>query len=189
MDIIVTTPKSQMANAAQEAADVIADGGGEYFRRFPHSQAPKVKPGDRVYYVENGWITGYAVVTRTDDPRHTGVTCDTTMRTWPPGFYVFMDATTWRWIRPIPMKGFQGFRYTGLERTPILPEGVYLAGIDRGDGLIDEVFDEGDWLAERPRSCRKCGCTDQHGCYDPGQDEPEDQVCHWVADDLCSACD
>jgi len=33
MDIIVTTPKSQMANAAQEAADCIENGGGEYFRR------------------------------------------------------------------------------------------------------------------------------------------------------------
>jgi hypothetical protein len=29
------------------------------------------------------------------------------------------------------------------------------------------------------RTCRRCGCTDEQAC--PGG-------CHWVADDLCSAC-
>ncbi|MDI9588943.1 MAG: hypothetical protein QM234_08340 [Acidobacteriota bacterium] len=36
MDIIVTTPKSQMANAAQEAADCVADGGGDDMRFETH---------------------------------------------------------------------------------------------------------------------------------------------------------
>ena len=106
MDIIVTTPKSRMREAAEEAEDCKRAGGGEYFRRF--SRRPPVEPGDRVYYVEDGYVRGFAVVARLE--AHEGLRCQTTSREWPPGWYVFMDATTWRWIRPIPMKGFQGYR-------------------------------------------------------------------------------
>ena len=35
-----------------------------------------------------------------------------------------------------------------------------------------------------PGSCRVCGCTDHHACYDRDAGEP----CHWVEDDLCSVC-
>jgi hypothetical protein len=111
LDIIVTTPKSQMANAAQEAADCLRDGGGEYFRRFAIGQAPNVEPGDRVYYVEDGYIRGFAVVRDTQRMEDGGMTCDTTRRSWPPGFYVFMRADSWQWIAKIPWPGFQGFRY------------------------------------------------------------------------------
>ena len=52
-DIIVTTPKSEIANAAREAEDVKRAGGGMYFRRFPPSMSPDVRPGDRVYYVDD----------------------------------------------------------------------------------------------------------------------------------------
>jgi len=110
-DIIVTTPKSQIAAAAQEAADVIAAGGGEYFRRFSGGHnSPKINSGDRVYYVEDGWIRGFAVVSRTMR-RGAGERCATTGHVWPPGAYIYMDATSWKWIEPVPMRGFQGFRY------------------------------------------------------------------------------
>lgn len=111
MDIIVTTPKSQMKAAAQEAADCIAAGGGEYFRRFALRGSPSgIQIGDRIYYVEDGYIRGFADVKNffyVGD----GLQCDTTGRRWPKRFCVFMDAKTWRWIEPIPMRGFQGFRY------------------------------------------------------------------------------
>ncbi|HUX17545.1 MAG TPA: hypothetical protein VMW52_13800 [Phycisphaerae bacterium] len=113
MDIIVTTPKGEMANAAREAEDCKRDGGGEYFRRFPVDRAPEVLPGERVYYVEDGHVRGFAVVTRIHATA-SGQCCDTTGRRWPPGFYVFMDATTWRWIKPVLMNGFRGFRYARL---------------------------------------------------------------------------
>ena len=109
MDIIVTTPKKEMASAAREAADCIRAGGGEYFRWFPMSCAPSVKPGDRMYYVEDGFVRGFAVVSRCG--LSLANQCATTGRVWPPGYYVVMDATSWRWIRPIPMRGFQGLRY------------------------------------------------------------------------------
>ena len=106
MDIIVTTPKSEIANAAREAEDVKRAGGGMYFRRFPPSMSPDVRPGDRVYYVEDGFMRGFAVVEKIYDAT-SYVKCDTSGKMWPPGLYVYMDATTWQWIEPIPMKGFQ----------------------------------------------------------------------------------
>jgi hypothetical protein len=87
----------------------IAGRAGETFRRFPRSQAPKVGAGDRVYYVEDGHIRGFALVSHTAD-KVVDMICETTLRNWPPGFYVFMDSTTWKWIEPIPMRGLQGWR-------------------------------------------------------------------------------
>ena len=44
MDIILTTPKYEMANAAREAENCIKDGKGYYFRRF--NQEPcNLSPG------------------------------------------------------------------------------------------------------------------------------------------------
>lgn len=53
-DYIVTTPKSEMANSAREAANCIRDGGGYYFRRLPPHFRPcaGLKMGWRVFYVE-----------------------------------------------------------------------------------------------------------------------------------------
>ena len=120
MDIIVTTPKSRMAEAAREAAACIAAGGGDYFRRFPPRKWPvHLNPGDRVYYVEDGAIRGFAVVDCICDEVYAR-DCDTTARRYPPGLYVMMRADSWCWIRPIPMRGFQGFRYV---RNELLPDG------------------------------------------------------------------
>lgn len=134
MDIIVTTPKGEMANAAREAEDVRRAGGGMYFRRFPLSQRPSVSVGERVYYVEDGYVRGFAWVHAVEEQK--GVSCGTTGRQWPPGFYVYMDATTWQWIEPIPMRGFQGFRYVAESgETP---------------GYLLPVKIVGGWLDPRP---------------------------------------
>lgn len=37
--------------------------------------------------------------------------------------------------------------------------------------------------AGAPRRCRVCGCTDDKACVAKGRSR-----CHWIADDLCSAC-
>lgn len=145
MDIIVTTPKSEMANAAQEAAECLAAGGGEYFRRFPRHQRPRVEPGDRVYYIEDGFLRGFAVIHRIEDRLSRVQVCDTTNRHWPPGFYVFMRADSWKWIRPIPMRGFQGFRYPGSSLR---------ATAGRRDAILLPRFADivivGGWLDPRP---------------------------------------
>lgn len=61
MDIIVTTPKTEMVNAAREAENCIKEGGGYYFRRF-NQQPCGLMPGEKVFYVEDGHITGYAII-------------------------------------------------------------------------------------------------------------------------------
>jgi hypothetical protein len=183
MDIIVTTPKSEMANAAQEAADARSNGGGEYFRRFHEAKAPRLVEGDRVYYVEAGFVRGYCLVIRTVSG---AFTCETTGHRWGPGFYAFMDAESWRWIRPIPMTGFQGFRYVDPPR--LRGEHKTYLGISTGLCL---VLEEGGWLDPRPKSCRVCGCTEKHGC------PPPEGPCSWIMrggaygieeTDLCTVC-
>jgi hypothetical protein len=147
MDIIVTTPKFLLAESAQEAANCIADGGGEYFRRFGHGQHPNIAVGERVYYVEDGYVRGYAVVNRVMNPARQ-IQCDTTGRWYAPGFYVFMSSDSWRWIVPIPMLGFQGWRYARWNSESPL----HLAAETNGSGgrklyLIEEV---GGWLDPMP---------------------------------------
>jgi len=132
MDIIVTTPKSKMKEAVQEAADCIAAGGGEYFRRFPINCYPiSLRSRDRVYYVEDGYVRGFALVSNIAR-RIEGFPCRATGTLWPPGVFVFMAADSWKWIKPIPMKGFRGFRYADQ----------YFTQID-----VDQV---GGWLDPKP---------------------------------------
>lgn len=38
------------------------------------------------------------------------------------------------------------------------------------------------------RRCKECGCVDAAACTRPGAIANEVVCCHWVADDLCSAC-
>jgi hypothetical protein len=46
-----------------------------------------------------------------------------------------------------------------------------------------ESFDADGTLVAFVRRCRKCGCTDERACI------TAEGPCHWVAADLCSACD
>ncbi len=123
-DIVVTTPKTQMETAAQEARECIEAGEGCYFRTFPNR--PKdLQPGSRVFYVEDGYVRGYAVVAK----MITGyIRCAVTGELWY-GHQALMSAASWKWIEPIPMKGFQGFRYCSLDFRVV-----------------------GDWLDPRPEA-------------------------------------
>jgi hypothetical protein len=126
MDIIVTTPKGCAGEAAQEARDCIASGGGYYFRRFTKRYAPHchLQVGDRIYYVERGYVRGFALLGGWVEVVRKSRGCETTGRWWLPGVYLVMDATTWQWIRPIQMRGFQGWRsaqnYFNRERVEII---------------------------------------------------------------------
>lgn len=142
MDIIVTTPKGQMANAAQEAADCIANGGGEYFRHFADHCRPNIEPGERVFYVENGYLRGFAVVSRAE--WSSAETCQATGRQWNSGFYVYMDAASWQWITPIAMIGFQGYQYA---KTEIDKSGLAQIHIR---GRWQYLRLAGDWRDPRP---------------------------------------
>lgn len=131
MDIVITTPKSQMANAAQEAADCIANGGGHYFRRFS-IPGPKVQAGDNVFYVEDGYVRGFCKVERTAAlgvPKR----CDTTGQWWQPGFYIFMRADSWHWIEPIYYQGFRGYQYANFRRGAVVVVGGWKSPRPKGE--------------------------------------------------------
>ena len=135
-DIVVTTPRGESANSAAEAACCIAAGGGNYFRTL--SRAPRdLSVGDRVFYVEDGYVRGYARVSKIGGAG--GMTCQTTGRRWVGGCVVVMPADSWRWIKPLRMRGFQGWRY-------------WSAAVDAVGGFceIGRVEEVGGWLDSKP---------------------------------------
>lgn len=127
-DLIVTTPLADRAIAAQEARNAIANGGGRYFRQL-RNRPKRLRAGDRVFYVEAGYVRGFAIV---DEIRNGAECCTTTGRHFA-GWLVFMDARSWTWIRPIPMSGFQGFRYATHD-------------------LLDQVEVVGGWFEPMPEA-------------------------------------
>ena len=111
MDIIVTTPKNMIANAADEAELVKTGEATHYYRRYKNP--PPVDHGDRVYYVEDGYIRGYCLVDYFDYD-YEGNDEITEM---------MMDALSWTWIEPIPMVGFQNWRYMRISREEVVDVG------------------------------------------------------------------
>jgi len=105
-DILVTTPINDSKSAAQEAINCLQANGGYYFRSM------KINPidlavGSKIFYVDNGYIRGFAVV---DSIQNGSIICSTTGKRFN-NYLFFMRADSWKWIEPIAYKGFQGFRY------------------------------------------------------------------------------
>ena len=106
-DIIVTTPKNKMEIAEEEACQCIEAGGGFYFRTFRNAPC-HLGIGSRIFYVEDGYVRGFGVVS---EIKNGDMQCGTTGYDWGDGTHAIMQADSWKWIKPIPMKGFQGWRY------------------------------------------------------------------------------
>lgn len=135
MDIIVTTPKTEQANAAREAKVCIASGGGYYFRKLP-TRPKRLKKGDRLWYTESGFVTGFGTVCQvidTDKPMH----CEVTNRVWPAGVFVIIEADTWKWTEPLPYPPFMGYRYFQPE-----PDQCRVLG---GWKDLRPILEEGEW--------------------------------------------
>lgn len=115
-DIIVTTPKNKIRVAEEEARQCIEAGGGFYFRTF-RSRPKRLAVGSRIFYVEDGFIRGFGVVS---EIVYGTMICDTTGHDWSEGYHAVMPANSWKWIKPIPMKGFQGWRYFDNPRTRVV---------------------------------------------------------------------
>lgn len=96
-----------MKNAAQEAKDCLDGKCDSYFRNFSTLPSGLVE-GSKVFYVEDGYIRGFGVVSQVG--KGTRV-CETTLKHYMNGYKAVIPANTWKWIKPIQMKGFQGFRY------------------------------------------------------------------------------
>lgn len=104
-DIILTIPKSFGWERFKQELSVIKS--GTYIKSFKVAHLPKTEIGERCYILYNGLIRGYLIIEGFDT---TGFTCTTTGKYWKSGNFINVSGefTT---IDPIPMKGFQGFRY------------------------------------------------------------------------------
>jgi len=105
IDFIVTTPKNRMNEAAAEAWRAKMDhrdglGAGYYARSVPF--IPRgCRPGSRIFYVENGFIRGFGVAGEIVGRDHPEAEF---------GPFIKIPCDSWRWIRPIRMRGFRGIR-------------------------------------------------------------------------------
>jgi hypothetical protein len=117
MDILVTTPKSEIENSRAEG-EAVECGGGYWFRTFRFR--PKVVPGDRIFFVEDGRIKGYGTIFEVS--RLSGAAeCDFTGRQWGKGGGYIVKYRDWNWLKePVKFSGFQGIRY--FDRIPDLKE-------------------------------------------------------------------
>lgn len=106
-DIVVTTPKNKMAIAEAEARQCIESGGGFYFRTFRNTPR-HLGIGSCIFYVEDGFIRGFGAVSEIINGN---MQCGTTGYDWGEGTHAIMPADSWKWVKPTPMKGFQGWRY------------------------------------------------------------------------------
>jgi hypothetical protein len=122
MNILVTTPKSEIENSKEEGLEVEKNG-GYWFRTFNY--APKVLKNDKIYFVENGFITGYGRIFEVSQTSSGYQECEFTGRVWNGKYIVKYD--TWVWLQnPVPFKGFQGIRY--VQNIPDLQQKLDLAG-------------------------------------------------------------
>lgn len=83
--------------------------------------------------------------------------------------------------------------YTQYDRGTINGEIRTLSlatGLGAGSVIVIRLLDEDlsqptglSTLSSTPGYCRVCGCSDDNACVDD-----DEEPCHWVAGDLCSAC-
>ena len=117
MDILVTTPKSEIDTSRREGEAVERDG-GYWFRTFRFR--PKLKTGDRIFFVEDGLIKGNGVIFEVSRLSE-AAECDFTGRQWGNQGGYTVKYKDWEWLKtPVPWKGFQGIRY--IDRLPDLKE-------------------------------------------------------------------
>ena len=108
MNILVTTPKSEIDTSRKEG-EIVEQEGGYWFRTFRFR--PQVEPGDKIFFVEGGLIKGYGIIFEVSQSEE-GEVCEVTGRTWGNSGDWIVKYHDWHWLkRPVPWKGFQGIRY------------------------------------------------------------------------------
>lgn len=104
-DIVMTIPKSI---SWEDYEREILAAGQHMVMNYRVPNRPKIEPGERCYIVHHGVVRGYMNVVGV--AFRPGFYCTTTGRYWPEGWYVQRSGQFFK-IDPIPMKGFQGYRY------------------------------------------------------------------------------
>lgn len=103
-DIIITIPKNITWQDYKKEIDKVKDGSS--VMNFKVNHFPKTSVGNRCYLLYDGAIRGWMeIVGFSEEP----FKCSTTGREWS-GKFIQRSGPFYE-IDPIPMKGFQGFRY------------------------------------------------------------------------------
>ena len=105
MDIVVTTPKKELANVAKEE-DFVKENKDAVQFWILNRKPKKLEIGDCVYFIHNGFIINYQEVIDFNKNMH----CDVTGRTFT-GVAVVLKCPAIKLDKLVPMQGFQGFRY------------------------------------------------------------------------------
>ena len=107
MDILVTIPRSEAYNQVKEDRFVtrLQNKAVQFWKI---SRKPtNLNIGDRVYFIEQGFITCYHIfIGYVNDP-----TCEVTGRVWP-GLNLLLECPAVHLPKPVLHRGFQGFHYT-----------------------------------------------------------------------------
>lgn len=104
MDIVVTIPKSISWKDYEKELDAVKD--YSQVMNFKVNNFPKTKPGNKCYLLYDGAIIGWMEIVGLSEKEFD---CTTTGNKWK-GKFIERSGPFHR-IDPIPMKGFQGFRY------------------------------------------------------------------------------
>jgi hypothetical protein len=111
--IVVTLPASVEWFDYEKELEAVRDGSQQMHFRVP--SLPRVKAGDPCYVVHRGHVRGWMAVSGT---KRGGFDCTTTGRRWDGNFV--SRSGPFHPIEPVPMRGFQGFRYAS--GTPVSPK-------------------------------------------------------------------
>lgn len=103
-DIIITIPKSIQWKDYEKELKAVEN--YKQVMNFKVNNFPKVKPGNKCYLLYNGAIIGWMEIVGLSEK---DFNCTTTGKNWK-GKFIERSGPLHK-ITPIPMKGFQGFRY------------------------------------------------------------------------------
>jgi|SRR5690554_354940 len=110
MDIIITIPKTEDYNTWLDECKATANNENSRINYcIGRSYLPKkTEPGEKCYVVYKGYIRGYHIIDKLC--WRNGFICETTGRYWHEGNYIIRKGKYHK-IKPIPMKGFRGWKY------------------------------------------------------------------------------
>lgn len=103
-DIVITIPKSVDWSEYEKELEAVKD--GKQVLNFKVNNFPKTAKGNKCYLLHNGFIKGWMGIVGLSNK---DFICSTTGKHWKGNF--IERSGPFHKIDPIPMKGFQGFRY------------------------------------------------------------------------------
>lgn len=103
-DVIITLPKNIKWDDYEKELEKVKD--GNEVMNFKVNHLPNTSVGNKCFIVHDGFIKGWMNIVGLSKK---DFTCSTTGKDWKGSF--IERSGPFNYIDPIPMKGFQGFRY------------------------------------------------------------------------------